>query len=190
MRARRKFAKRMAKLATPHIRPFKTGTEGREYYVMFCHPLCFRDLKKNTTIIANMQNARSREGDGWKANPLFQDGDLYDDGIIYREIPDFYQPRQTDVATPNPSTHYTGVGASSADVGANFLCGAQAIGMVNKQAAMPISKKEDDYGFFSGVGIEMAYGVEKLMWGNNTNGANNGKDVGMVSVYCAASADT
>lgn len=185
-----KLAKRRAKLATPHIRPFKTGTQGREFFVMFCHPFCFRDLKNNTTIIANMQQARAREGDGWKENALFQDGDLFDDGIIYHEMPEFYQPRQTDVSTPNPSTHYSGVGAAGIDVGANFLCGAQSVGMVNKQAAMPISKKEDDYGFFSGVGIEMAYGLEKLFWGNNTGSPNNGKDVGMVSVYCAATPDT
>ena len=35
-------AKRMARTAAPHIRPFKTGTQGREYYVLFCHPLCFQ----------------------------------------------------------------------------------------------------------------------------------------------------
>lgn len=178
-----KLAKRMAKLADPHIRPFKTGTEGREYYVMFCHPFCFRDLKSNTTIIANNQNARAREGDAMNKNPLFQDGDLIDDGVIYREIPEFYQPRfGTGV---NADTHLVGAG-SSVDVGVNFLCGAQAIGMVQKQAATPISKKEDDYGFFDGVGVELAHGFSKLRW-NNGSGTN--KDLGIVTVYAAAAPD-
>lgn len=181
-----KLAKRMAKTADPHIRPFKTGTQGREFYVMFCHPYCFRDLKKNTTIIANNQNARSREGDGMDKNPLFQDGDLIDDGIIYREIPEFYQGR---FGGTNADTHLVGAG-SSVDVGVNFLCGAQAIGMVQKQAALPISKKEDDYGFIDGIGVELAQGFQKLRWNNNANGQiTNGKDYGMVTVYAAASAD-
>lgn len=177
------LAKRIARTATPHIRPYKTEG-GREYFVMFCHPLAFKSLKGNATIIANNQYARAREGNGMDDNPLFQDGDLIDDGIIYREMPEFWQPRQGDISSTNvnTNTHLVGVGASSADVGVNFLCGQQAIGWVNKQAATPISKKEDDYGFFSGVGVEFAYGCDKLRW-NNGSGTN--KDLGIVTVYTA-----
>lgn len=182
------LAKRMARLARPMIKPFREGTQGREYYLMLCHPFCFRDLKTSTTMVNANRDARAREGGGMKENPLFQDGDLEYDGIIFREIPEFYQARQG--ANPNTDTHYAAAG-SSCDVGANFLCGAQSLAMVNKQAAMPISKKEDDYGFFSGVGIEMAYGLEKMFWNNNTAGQyTNLKDVGIVSVYCAAQPDT
>jgi N4-gp56 family major capsid protein len=182
------LAKRMARTANPHIRPFKTGTQGREYYVMFCHPLAFKTLKSNATIIANNQYARAREGSAMDSNPLFQDGDLIDDGIIYREIPEFWQARQgnTSSTNVNPNTHLLGAGASSADVGVNFLCGAQAVAMVNKQAATPITKKEDDYGFFDGVGIELAQGFSKLRW-NNGSGTN--RDLGMVTVYTAIVAD-
>lgn len=182
------LAKRMARTANPHIRPFKTGTQGREYYVMFCHPLAFKALKNNATIISNSQLARAREGSAMDNNPLFQDGDIIDDGIIYREIPEFWQARQgsTSSTNVNPNTHLVGVGASSADVGVNFLCGAQAVGMVNKQAATPITKKEDDYGFFDGVGIELAHGFSKLRWNNGT-GTN--KDLGMLTVYTAIVAD-
>ena len=121
-------------------------------------------------------------------NPLFQDGDLMYDGVIVREIPEFYQARfGTGV---NLNTHLTGVGNAGIDVGVNFLCGQQALGLVNKQAATPISKSEDDYGFFNGVGVEMAHGISKLRWNNNTAGANNLKDLGMGTVYCAATPDT
>jgi Protein of unknown function (DUF4043) len=181
------IAKRMARTASPHIRPFKTGTQGREYYVMFCNPWCFKDLKANATIISNNQTARAREGDAMDKNPLFQDGDIIDDGIIYREIPEFYSPRAgSPSATVNTNTHLVGVGGSSIDVGVNFLCGAQALGLVNKQAATPISKTETDYGFVNGVGIELAHGYSKLRW---NNGAGTNKDLGMVTVYCSAVVD-
>jgi len=172
------LAKFMARQARPQIRPFKTGTQGREFYVMFCHPLGFRDLKNNSTMTAANRDARPRDVD---ANPLFQDGDLIYDGVIFREIPEFYQPRQG--STANPETTFSN---GTIICGASFLCGAQALGYVNKQAALPTSKSEDDYGFVDGVGIEFAHGIDKLRWNNNTSGANNGKDVGIVTVYHAA----
>lgn len=174
------LARFMARTANPHIRPFKTGTQGREYYVMFCHPICFRDLKADPTMQQANRDARSRDVE---ANPLFQDGDLIWDGIIFREIPEFYV--SFNGSGYNADTHLSGVGAASIDVGANFLCGAQALAMVNKQAPLPTKKAEDDYGFVDGVGIELAHGIDKLRW-NNGSGTN--KDLGMVTVYCSAAA--
>lgn len=177
------LARFLARQAEPHIRPFKTGTGGREYYVMFCHPICFRDLKLDTAMINANRDARAREGSAMDSNPLFQDGDLIYDGIIFREIPEFYNNRTG--TGRNPNTHLAGVGAAAIDVGVNFLCGAQSIGFVNKQAAMPTTLGEDDYGFFKGFGIELAHGMSKLRW-NNGSGTN--KDLGIVSVYCSAAA--
>lgn len=174
------LAKFMARTANPHIRPFKTGTQGREFYVMFCHPICFRDLKANSTMTAANRDARPRDVD---SNPLFQDGDLIHDGIIYREIPEFYTARQG--SGTNPETHLEAVGASSINVGVNFLCGAQALTMASKQAPLPTTKSEDDYNFFTGMGIELAHGIEKLRW---NNGSGTAKDVGMVTVYASAAA--
>lgn len=176
------LAKRIARKARPRIRPFKTGTQGREYYVLFAHPLCFRDLKENADMKTANREARPRDVE---SNPIFQDGDLIYDGVIVREIPEFYSPRDPN-DTVNPETHLEGVGNSSIDVGVNFLCGAQAIAMVNKQPATPIQKREDDYGFFSGVGVELAHGIEKLTW---NNGSGDRQDVGMMTVYAAATAD-
>ena len=169
------LARFMARQASPHIRPFKTGTQGREYFVMFCHPLGFRDLKADTAMLSANRDARDRNVD---SNPLFQDGDLVYDGIIFREIPEFYQPRQG--TTANPETTFSN---GTIVCGASFLCGAQALGMVNKQAPMPTKKSEDDYGFVDGVGIELAHGIDKLRWGN---GSGTKKDVGVVTVYHAA----
>lgn len=174
------LARFMARTANPHIRPFKTGTQGREYYVMFCHPICFRDLKNDSVMQQANRDARAREVD---SNPLFQDGDLIWDGIIFREIPEFYT--SFNGSGTNADTHLEGVGASSINVGANFLCGAQSLAMVNKQAPLPTKKSEDDYGFIDGMGIELAHGIDKIRW-NNGSGTN--KDLGMVTVYASAAA--
>lgn len=179
------LAKRRARLARPIIRPFKSGTSGREYYVMFAHPHCFRDLKNDTTMVNANRDARAREGSGMNDNPLFQDGDLIYDGVIVREIPEFYQARIG--SSVNTNTTLVGVGASSIDVGVNFLCGAQSIGYVQKQLATPTTKTEDDYGFFQGMGVEIADGYSKLRW-NNGSGTN--KDLGICTVYCSAVADS
>jgi hypothetical protein len=68
------LAKRMAKNADPHIRPFRVA-DGREYYVMFCGSRSFRDLKADTTMINANRDARARESGGMDDNPLFQDGE-------------------------------------------------------------------------------------------------------------------
>jgi N4-gp56 family major capsid protein len=180
-----RLAKRRARLARPIVRPFKTGTAGREYYVMFAHPHCFRDLKVDTEITAANREARAREGSGMDNNPLFQDGDLLFDGVIVREIPEFYQARIGSGV--NTNTTLVGAGNGGIDVGVNFLCGAQAIGYVNKQLATPTKKSEDDYGFFDGMGVEVADGYSKLRW-NNGSGTN--KDLGIVTVYASGVADT
>lgn len=172
------LARFMARQASPHIRPFKTGTQGREYFVMFCHPLGFRDLKSDTKMQNANRDARARDVD---SNPIFQDGDLIYDGIIFREIPEFYQPRQG--TTPNAETTFSN---GTIQCGVSFLCGAQSLGFVNKQAPLPTSKAEDDYGFVDGVGIELAHGIDKLRWNNAPGGRNDYKDVGMVTCYHAA----
>ena len=174
--------KRRMRIASPHIKPYKTGTQGREYFVMFCHPYCFRDLKTDSTMTQANREARPREVG---SNPLFQDGDLIWDGVIIKEMPEFYQPR-FDEDTYNTQTHLAGVGNGGIDVGVNFICGQQALAMVNKQAATPITKKEDDYGFFSGVGVEMAHGFAKMRW---ANGSGTTQDFGMATVYASAAAD-
>ncbi|CAN1724434.1 N4-gp56 family major capsid protein [Hyphomicrobium sp. 1Nfss2.1] len=176
-------ARLMARTANPHIRPYKTE-DGREFYVMFCHPLAFRDLKRDTAMTAANRDARPRDVSN---NPLFQDGDLIYDGIIFREIPEFYQPRVGATSTaPNPETTFNNT--TPIQCGANFLCGAQALGKVMKQAPMPTVKSEDDYGFIKGVGIEMAHNYSKLRWNNagTPNNAGTVKDVGIVTVYTAA----
>lgn len=163
--------KRLAKTADPHIRPIRTNTEeGREYYICFANSQCFRDLKGDSTIIANNRDARAREGDGMNKNPLFQDGDLIHDGVIIREIPEI----------PVFSN-------GSINVSCAFLCGAQAVGVAWGQEPRFTMKKEDDYEFFTGVGIEELIGVNKVMRKHGVAGTY--KDHGMVTGFFAAVGD-
>lgn len=175
------LAKRMAKLAVPAIKPFKTKN-GYEYFVTFAGTNAFRDYKLDTTIIALNREARAREGDGMNNNPLFQDGDLLVDGIIIREVPEISQ-YVTDVWT----TLLT-AGASSARVEPVFLCGQQAAVLGWGQMAKPTFRKEDDYGFITGTGTEMAYGTAKMFKKHPMDGTDL-KQWGVVTAFVAAAAD-
>jgi hypothetical protein len=161
--------KRIAKTADPHIRPIRSSAEdGREYYILFTGSKPFRDLKADSTIVANLRDARAREGTGMEKNPLFQDGDLIHDGVIIREIPEF-----TTITNTN-----------SVACGLAVLCGAQAVGVAWGQEPRFTAKKEDDYDFFSGIGIEELIGVNKVMRKHGVAGTY--KDHGIVTGFFAA----
>ena len=168
------LAKRIAKQADPHIRPFKTG-DGREYYVAFHGSRTFRDLKADSTITQANREARPRDVE---ANPIFQDGDLIYDGVIHREVPEI------DTVAANGGNAYSlnGKGNSSADVRPVFVCGQQAVGIAWGQEPTPVTDMDRDYGFRPSVGIEELLGVKKM--------AFNGKQHGMVSCFFAAAADS
>lgn len=165
--------KRIAKLADPHIRPYKTET-GREFYVAFHGTRSFRDLKLDATIVAANTNARAREGDAMDRNPLFQDGDIIYDGVIHHEVPEID-------AWAAATGVLNGAGGSSADVRPVFLCGTGAAGIAWGQ--MPTMRTDliKDYGFRPGVAIEELIGVKKI----NFNGVQNG----IVTGFVAAAAD-
>jgi len=175
-------AKRIAKQADPHIRPYRVEDgDGREYYVLFSGSRTFRDLKLDTNIINANSNARAREGMGMEKNPIFQDGDLLWDGVIIREIPEI-DTYCGAISNPNGGTAFNGVGGSAGDVRPMFLCGGGAVGVAWGQEPTPRTDMIKDYGFRPGVAIEELLGVKKI----NFNGVQNG----MVTVFAAASADS
>ncbi len=179
--------KRRARMAYPRIHPYKTKS-GREYFIWFVHPRVFRDLWVDAAIYAANKDARPRENGGMDDNPVFQDGDIIYKGVIIREIPEFEVQKNSSAV--NSEMTLVDVGASTTDVCVGVFCGRQAISYVNKQLAKPTKKKEDDYGYFSGVGIEMAHGMQKTRWANNTAGAlTASKDFGMMTTYHSAEPD-
>ena len=145
--------KRVAMGANPKIRPFKTR-DGYEYYVAFAGMNPFRDLKASLETVN--KDARPREQNGMDKNPLFQDGDQIYDGVIVRQVPEISS------FVTNVWTTLKTAGASSARVEPVFLCGQQAMVQAWGQMAKPTFRKEDDYQFITGTGIEMAYGIAKM----------------------------
>lgn len=147
--------KRMAENAAPKIRPFKTR-DGYEYYVIFAGSNTFRDFRNDSAVIAANREARAREGNGMDRNPIFQDGDQLYDGLIVRKVPEISR-YVTDVWTSLKTA-----GSGSTRVEPVFLCGQQAAVVAYGQMMKPTFRKEDDYGFISGTGIEACYGVSKM----------------------------
>lgn len=156
------LAKRMAKMADPHIRPYRLE-DGREYFVLFAHPLAFRDLQADTAMQQANRDARARGLD----NPIFQDGDLIWNGVIIREIPEL--------------TVIAGAGAGSIDVTRNYLTGQSAVAIAWEQQPTPRSDPDRDYGFRPGVAIEELRGMKKVSWG--------GTNYGVVEIVTSAVAD-
>ncbi len=169
--------KRLAKRANPRIRPYKLKN-GREYFVVFAGSNCFRDLQSDTTIINANTQARPREGDGLDKNPLFQDGDLLYNGIIIREIPEM------DIRLP---VFYQTAGSGSIQVAPVFMCGQAAMAWAWGRMPQPTFLKEDDYQFFRGVGVMMAYGMKKIA---KLNPAGNYKEWGVFTGFFASANDT
>ena len=148
--------KRLAMGANPRIRPYKTRS-GYEYYVCFAGLNVFRDLKIDLQVVN--KDARSREGrevNGAPDNPLFQDGDQIYDGVIVRLVPEI------SLFVSNVWTSLKTAGNGGTRVEPVFLCGQQAAAIAYGQMAKPTFRKEDDYGFITGTGIEAAYGVGKI----------------------------
>lgn len=171
--------KRIALTANPRIRPYKTR-DGYEYFVAFAGASAFRDLKANLETIN--KDARPRENNGMDKNPIFQDGDQLYDGVIVRQVPEISS------FVTNVWTTLLTAGTTSARVEPVFLCGQQAAAYAIGQMPKPTFRKEDDYGFVTGTGIEMAYGVSKVFKKHPSDGTNL-KQWGVATGFFAAAAD-
>ena len=169
-------AKRLAKQANPRIRPYKLKN-GREYFVLFANSYQFRDLQADTTIINANTQSRPREGDGLDKNPLFQDGDLIYNGVIVREVP--------ELTVRLPVTYQT-AGSGAIQIAPAFLTGQGSVAWGWGRMPMPTFLKEDDYQFYRGVGVKMAYGLKKIA---KLNPAGNYKEWGTFTLFTAAQSD-
>lgn len=164
------LAKRIAKTAKPAIRPVRVGDD-EEWFVLFAHPLAFRDLANDPA----MRDANRMAMERGKDNPLFSGGDLLWDGVVIREIPEI------------PAI--TGAGAAGIDVAPCYLAGAQAVGVAWAQRTRSTTN-DRDYGFRHGVGVQEVRGIQKLRFGRQP-GADGATptDNGVVSVFVAGVAD-
>lgn len=170
--------KRVAKLASPRIRPYKTK-DGYDYFVAFAGTTCFRDLK--TSLGTAHQNAMPRSKD----NPIWQSGDLEYDGVIIREVPEIDSFVDTIWTSGIDGNLKTG-GDSSGRVAPVFFCGQSAIAMPWAKMPTPTFRDETDYQFIKGVGVKMCYGVAKVFQKDSNNDLTQW---GMVNGFFSAPAD-
>jgi Protein of unknown function (DUF4043) len=174
--------KRIALNADPHIRPYRTD-DGYEYYIACCGTNPFRDLKISLETINKDARPREQGGPyGATQNPIFQDGDQIYDGVIVRQIPEISR------FVTNVWTNLLTAGTASARVEPVFLLGQQAAVFGWGQMVRPTFRKEDDYGFITGVGIEMAYGVAKMFKKHPTTSSTL-KQWGVVTGFFASASD-
>lgn len=169
--------KRIAKLADPRIRPYKTKS-GYEYYVAFAGTTSFRDLKAD--LKTSNTDARPRSED----NIIFQDGDLQWDGVIIREVPEI-DSFVNDVWTASITGNLKTGGDSSSRVAPVFLCGQSALSMPWAQMPTPTFRDQTDYQFVKGAGIKMCYGVAK----NFFKVSSSLKQWGVVTGFFSSAAD-
>lgn len=163
--------KRIALSASPKVRPIRSTSTGRRYYVCYAGTRTFRDIKSDT-VIQQAQREVSMLGQNEK---LFEGGDLMWDGIIIKEIDDI--------------PVYTGVGAGAIDVAPVYLCGAQAIGYAIAKR-WETRTDEDDYKNRYGVGVREIGNFGKMIFGSGSGDTDDTKDHGVVTGYFAAVADS
>jgi len=163
--------KRLAKNATPKIRPIRVNGD-EEWYVMFAGSEPFRDLKLDTNIVQSRQYAMERGMD----NPLFTDGDIIWDGVIVREIPELSQNK------------WLALGASSIDVGEVYLCGAQALGYALAQR-WNTRTQDKDYQTKLGIAVQQMYEVGKIQFGTGDTDTTTPKDNGVATGFFSAVGD-
>ena len=163
--------KRMARTASPKIKPVQAGDQGRYYYTCYVPSLVFRDLQADTVI----QQAQREVSLRMQNNKLFKGGDLEWDGIIFKEI--------EDIAV------IAGAGLAGIDVAPVYFCGAQALGY-GVASRWKSAEETFDYGRKKGVAMMEMGNFEKLTFGSGVGDLTDLKDHGMVTGYFASVADS
>lgn len=164
--------KRIAKTASPKIRPIKPRKGGTtsDSYILFCGSLPLRDLALNSTFVQANREARARN----KSNPLFAGADYVWDNVAIFEVEDI---------------PVYAAGAAGIDIAPVFLCGAQALGIA--WGKRPESIEEVfDYKDKQGIAIRQWYEVQKLRFGTGSGDTDDLKDHGVVTGWFAAVADS
>lgn len=164
--------KRIAKTASPRIRPIKarSGSKTSDAFVLFANSLCVRDLANDSAFLQANREARLRG----VSNPLFKGADYIWDNIAIYEV--------EDIASLGT------VGASSAAVSPVYLCGAQAIAHAWSKRPQTI-EEAFDYEDKQGVAVRQWYAIEKMIFGSGSGDTDDTKDHGVVTGYFGAAAD-
>jgi hypothetical protein len=167
----------------PKITPWEIEELDEEMYVCFLGDRAFKSLQNDPTMFQANRDARAREGNATKTNPIFTGGALMYDGILYKNIPEITQ-RLLQV----------GAGAAGVDVEPYFMCGQAALAYAMGQLPRPTTLEDGDYEFVTGLGIECQYGVAKIAKNPQSSSLAPASDLGtlvdwgMVTGFVAAPA--
>jgi hypothetical protein len=163
--------KRMAKTASPKIRPLKPRKGGvtSDSYILFAPSLLMRDLALNTAFTQANREARAR---GKFSNPLFRGADYIWDNVAIVEVEDIGV-----------------VSNGTIDVAPCYFCGAQALGIAWAKRPQSIDEVFD-YKDKQGYAIRQWYNVAKLNFGTGSADTDDLKDHGIVTGWFASVADS
>ena len=161
--------KRIALSASPKINPIRVSQRNnRRYFVLFAHPLVFRDFTTDAnSIYATVSVVERNEG-------IFLGGDREWDGVLIHEVDDM--------------PIYTGIGNGGIDVSPVYLVGQEALGWAIK-SRYKSRTQEDDYGQVQGLGMVGKWGMKKLSYAAGSDSTKLGKHRGVVTGFFSAVGD-
>lgn len=159
-----------AKLANPKIQPI-TG-DGEDFYVMYLHPLCARDIRLSSDWKTAQENAKVRSD----KNPVFRGALGYWSNVLLLE--NEFVP-WLDVSVAGNSFRGASTGTDyGVDTAANLLCGRQAVLMAECSNPEALVVEQFDYKNKDGVAASFIGGLQKAMF--------NSKEFGVIVVDAAA----
>jgi hypothetical protein len=165
----------------PKITPWEIEELDEEMFVCFLGDRAFIQLQADPVMYQANRDARAREGNPEKSNPIFTGGALLFDGVLYKNIPEITQRLLLG-----------GIGAGGATAAGDcepfFLCGQAAVAYAMGQMPRPTQLEDGDYDFVTGLGIEAQYGTGKIAKAPmSVSGATTGDlvDWGMVTGFVA-----
>ena len=159
-----------ATLANPKIQKLSVG--GDNFYVMYLHPLCARDIRLSSDWKTANQNARERS----EKNPVFRGALGYWSNVLLLE--NEFVP-WLDVSVAGNSLRGAATGTDYAvDTAANLLCGRQAVLLAEASNPEALVVEQFDYKNKDGVAGSFIGGLQKAMF--------NSKEFGVIVVDAAA----
>jgi hypothetical protein len=161
----------------PKISPWQMKGTDQEWYLCLLGSRGMRDLKADPVMYQANRDARERESNPVKNNPIFTGGGLTYDGVYYLEIPEITQRLLLSG------------GAAGINVEPVFLLGQGALAYALGQMPRPTQLEDGDYDFITGMGIEAQYGVGKVAKISMGDSSNSLVDWGMVTGFVSGVAN-
>jgi N4-gp56 family major capsid protein len=159
-----------ATLANPKLQ--RISGEGEDFYVMYVHPLCARDLRKSSDWKTAQEYAKQRSDN----NPVFRGALGFWSNVLILEN-EFVPWLDTAVAGNSFRGAATGTDCA-VNVARNLLCGRQAVLVAEASNPEALVVEQFDYKNKDGVAANFIGGCQKPIF--------NSKEFGVIAVDAAA----